>query len=729
MLITELLFTLHPNPYAFFPVLTSAVSLYLAYLILSQGIEKQFQRWLVGLFLTMVVAGIAEMFARMSVNYEGSVFWWSLENTMQVLLPGFVMGWTLTQIGWGKLVHHWRGAVLFIPAIILVWFTWFGDGIIVHDPDSPVMHFGGFHRVMGEDYFYNFLWMNGPITLSAIALFIYRLRSKDLMKKKQADLFLAGFLITILMFALGSRLQESLLGQIYIPAGGFFSMPLMILIAVGVVKYRLFYINPATIVENIVRTISEILMVVDPKYEIEYAGGKIEKILGYEPELLVNTHLKDLVGSNWIEFEEKVFKPLREGSEISGYEANIVSKSGEVVPMKISASSYSDEMGNVHGVVIVMTDLRDMHEILYLAAERNKLEVITSSITDGILGVDLQRNITLVNPAALKLLGGTEEDIIGKPLDSVFAITQDGDPYNTEELISKGAVGEDRIVASLFNAIIKPAGGDEFPGNIISSSIKEGVKVNLGAIISIHNLSQERDLERMKLDFVSMAAHELRTPLTSIRGYLDILKHEIWGKIDDDERLLINRVDISALQLTGLMENLLSVTKIEKGTYQLNVERVNWVKLVQHQVEDFKFQAEDRKLDMQFVCEDETIPLVLVDPLRIVEVLNNLMSNAIRYTPQGSITVKVSYDDNKKLVVTTVNDTGQGIPKEAVEHMFQKFFRVSGVLEQGSKGTGLGLYIARAIVELHGGEIWVESDGMGKGSTFGFTIPIADNSN
>ncbi len=226
----------------------------------------------------------------------------------------------------------------------------------------------------------------------------------------------------------------------------------------------------------------------------------------------------------------------------------------------------------------------------------------------------------------------------------------------------------------------------------------------------------------MKLDFVSMEAHELRTPLTSIRGYLSVILKEYAENLSADQKMMLGRVSISADQLMAIVESLLSVSKIERGIFSVNISEVNWQQFVKQTVNDFQERAKERTIQLHFDEPNLTVSSVAADALRIGEVLNNLLSNAINYTyPGGTVTVSLEEKDGK--IVTHIKDTGQGIPKEALPHLFTKFFRVSGRLEKGSKGTGLGLYIAKYIVNLHQGEIWVDSE-VGKGSTFSFSLPV-----
>ena len=155
----------------------------------------------------------------------------------------------------------------------------------------------------------------------------------------------------------------------------------------------------------------------------------------------------------------------------------------------------------------------------------------------------------------------------------------------------------------------------------------------------------------------------------------------------------------------------------------LSKEPVDWQAVLQKSVEDIQNQAKLKNIDLSLVPSSSSLPKILADPLRIPEVVNNLIANAINYTNQGGkISVLTSVTPNE--VITTITDNGVGIPKEAISHLFTKFFRVSNQLQKANKGTGLGLYISKSIVEKLGGKIWVESE-VGKGTSFHFTLPIA----
>lgn len=385
----------------------------------------------------------------------------------------------------------------------------------------------------------------------------------------------------------------------------------------------------------------------------------------------------------------------------------------------------------------------------------NQLKEILDSIDDGVVVINTTKQVVFINRQALGMFGLTEEEVLHKPISQVFEVKENdklipdlnycpirtdgfvGNLYEKSDIEIKVLKDKKDDTPPVQNpAVTTPQGNSlAIPGvatvsnqkkpsyNLISKQIQNGVQSDIGCVLIVHDNSSEKQLESMKLDFVSMAAHELRTPLTSLKGYLSVFMKESDGKLTPDQQMFLNRMSISTQTLMSLIENLLNVSRVERGAFTMYKEPIDWLKMVKTTVDEYKLRAKEKNISLDFIEPKQPVPQIYADKLRIGEVLYNLISNAINYTaPGGSIQVWI--DIEKDYVTTHVKDTGEGIPKEAIPHLFTKFFRVSGNLEQGSKGTGLGLYICKSIIDVHQGKIWVESE-LGKGSIFSFSIPIA----
>ncbi len=231
-------------------------------------------------------------------------------------------------------------------------------------------------------------------------------------------------------------------------------------------------------------------------------------------------------------------------------------------------------------------------------------------------------------------------------------------------------------------------------------------------------------LNQMETSFVSIAAHELRTPLTSIKGYLSVYMSDYGNSLNADQKDLLGHIRVATEQLLALVENLLNVSRVERQAIAVNLEPMDWQAVVAEVVDEFRERAIQKNIQLACTGVPERILTIKADKVRLTEVVSNLLANAIQYTnPGGWVQVTLEKKDNE--VITSIADNGRGIPKEAIGHLFTKFYRVTQSLTQSSnpEGTGLGLYISKAIVELHHGKIWVESE-VGKGSTFRFSLPI-----
>lgn len=354
-----------------------------------------------------------------------------------------------------------------------------------------------------------------------------------------------------------------------------------------------------------------------------------------------------------------------------------------------------------------------------LLSERNKLEVVLTAISDGVIALDLNHNITIFNPSAERILGYTKESVLGKPFSQLVQVFDQGKALPLDQYCQ---------VKPGFEGVILSKQGLEVRAqkqaviNLIISQLANSPTVNIGCIITMQDITKDKDLERMKLDFVSMAAHELRTPLTSIRGYLDVIYKE--SPPQGEYFQFLEKAIIGTNELFALITNLLDVSRIERGAMSPNFLPVDLETVAKRVVENMLTTSSNKQIELHFTPSQTPIPKIHGDQLKLEEVISNLVANAINYTnPGGKITVWLETDGS--LVTTHVKDNGKGIPAEAIPHLFTKFFRVVNALEaQGSKGTGLGLYISKSIIDLHHGKIWVESE-LGKGSTFSFSIPIS----
>jgi len=246
----------------------------------------------------------------------------------------------------------------------------------------------------------------------------------------------------------------------------------------------------------------------------------------------------------------------------------------------------------------------------------------------------------------------------------------------------------------------------------------------LGTLIILHDITREKTIERMKTEFVSLAAHQLRTPLSAIKWTLRMLLDGDLGKITEEQKDFIEKTYKSNERMITLINDLLDVTRIEEGRYLYKPVLADVEPIVQFVTNSYQEEIKKKKIRFEFKKPEEGLPKIKLDVEKIRLAIDNLIENAIRYTPAYG-KVMVSLEHKKGGIEFSVKDTGVGIPKDQQGRIFTKFFRAANVMRMATEGTGLGLFITKNIIEAHGGKIWFESE-EGKGTTFYFAIPVKE---
>ncbi|MCB0166784.1 MAG: hypothetical protein KDI79_21335 [Anaerolineae bacterium] len=233
-----------------------------------------------------------------------------------------------------------------------------------------------------------------------------------------------------------------------------------------------------------------------------------------------------------------------------------------------------------------------------------------------------------------------------------------------------------------------------------------------------------QQLDDVKSTFISVAAHELQTPLSSITGFIEMLSDEVYGSVNEEQKEALDIVQRSATRLIAIIKNLLDVTRIEAGRIELALRPINIHSLIEAVVAEFRPQIEVRQQTLTLNFQTN-LPFALCDYTRATQIVSNLLSNAMKYTPnRGAIELKTYLDTREGFIRFSVTDNGVGISNDDQKLLFKRFFRAESANLTGEHGTGLGLYITRSLVELHGGQIWVESE-LWRGSQFHVTFPVA----
>jgi PAS domain S-box-containing protein len=363
--------------------------------------------------------------------------------------------------------------------------------------------------------------------------------------------------------------------------------------------------------------------------------------------------------------------------------------------------------------------LRAAEHLERVVEETSKLKAVVDHSSDGILVVDGGGRVLLWNPAMEAMTGVAPDEAHGVLSELVQAIDQDGRPF--DPLAATFALTPESPRADTEMAFVRPDGEQRWARCSHAGLFDDGRLVR--DVVIVHDVTRQREVERLKADFIATVSHELRTPVTPIKGYADLLRRR-GDRMTPEKRaecldIICDRVN----HLARLVEDLLLASRISSPStisHDVSLETGDAVALTKRAVDDFANDA----ARLHLVLPDAPL-LIACDPVRAVQVIGNLVSNALKYSPRtAQVDVAVtSYDGACRVTVT---DRGRGIPADQLERVFDKFHRVEDPLTMTTGGTGLGLYIARQLTRAMGGDIVLRST-LGVGSTFVLVLPLADS--
>ncbi len=344
-------------------------------------------------------------------------------------------------------------------------------------------------------------------------------------------------------------------------------------------------------------------------------------------------------------------------------------------------------------------------------------EVLLSSVGDGIYGVDLDGRVTFLNPSGAAALGLRPRDLLGQGAHHRFhAPRDDGTPYDPSGCYVTDAIRQGSVATGEEDVYVR-ADGTRFPVEITASPVRQGERVT-GAVVVFRDVTQRREVDRMKNEFLSVVSHELRTPLTSIRGSLGLLGGGGLGELSAQASRMVSIAMDSSDRLTRLINDILDIERIQSGRLSMSLVPLQAAELLRMTASEMDGFARAAGVRVEVAASAGT---VLADSDRIVQTLTNLVGNAVKFSGAGDL-VRLEAVENEDEVVFAVHDHGRGIPADKTEAIFEPFEQVDSSDSRQKGGTGLGLAISRGIVERHGGRIWAESV-EGEGTTLRFALP------
>lgn len=370
----------------------------------------------------------------------------------------------------------------------------------------------------------------------------------------------------------------------------------------------------------------------------------------------------------------------------------------------------NDELGQLAGAVnnlsVRVEEAQDSTE-----AERRRLDGVLTHMSDGVLATDRRGNVTIINETAAELLSTSPDDAQGKSILDVLDIRKD---YTIRELLDN----QDEVIIDLSTS------QRELILHAYFSLIQRESGFISGLVCVLHDITEQQKVDRERKQFVSNVSHELRTPLTSVRSYVEALTDGAW-KDEEVAPGFLKVVQDETDRMIRMINDLLSLSRMDSGTSKLDLEYVNLNELFNYILNRFDMilKSEDQPskkytIDRVFTKKDLWVE---IDTDKFTQVVDNLMNNAVKYSPDGGvITARLLETHNH--VILSISDQGLGIPRADIPHVFDRFFRVDKARSRKQGGTGLGLAISKEVINLLGGQIWVDSV-EGRGSTFYISLP------
>ncbi|MEK7586601.1 MAG: ATP-binding protein [Patescibacteria group bacterium] len=358
-----------------------------------------------------------------------------------------------------------------------------------------------------------------------------------------------------------------------------------------------------------------------------------------------------------------------------------------------------------------------------VSAKQDQLNAILSSMAEGLIAVDTSRRVIIMNQAAGILLRLSPAEAQGQNLNEILFLQKDGRDLRVEESpYERAMIDKNIITLTLLDKIsLKNRHGQIYPVSLMAAPLLLQGEVT-GGILLFRDITKERDVDRTKTEFVSLASHQLKTPLSAISWYAEAMLNEEVGGLNEKQKQYLQNLYDSNRRMVGLVNSLLNVSRLELGTFLVEPEPTNVLELAESVLAELAPALIAKKIKLEKVFATD-VPVMNLDPKLARMIFQNLLSNAIKYTPAGGqVTLAINLADEFLLI--RVGDSGYGIPTNDQKKIFSKLFRADNIREVEAEGTGLGLYIVKSIVEQAGGRVWFDSL-ESKGTTFYVTLPLS----
>jgi len=637
----------------------------------------------------------------------------------------------------------WFYLVVFVPALFFIYAQWQGELLT----NYKWTNFGWAPTWAGNNIALAFVLYYSVFSLSAFFILLReRQKTRSSLKRKQLSIMVVAGLLTFL----GGTLFDIVLPRFQVGYFSFLGDAVSLFWALGlvfaIVRYKFLDVTPALAAENIISTMSDVMILTSMSGKIKSVNKATLTLLKYSESDLLGSSVKNLFTKK--EVARRIISKAKAGEITNNQELKLRAKDKKGIPVIFSTTILRNEANDPVGIVCLARDiieLKNVQEELKqkinelkaseksiseayndltllekeLKGEHNRISAIIANFSDPIVFVDNGGHLKLFNPAAQKIL-----KIDKKSMNTKISSTNNFSLDNFAKVFAcsfEVKTGEEtQFVAE---------GEEEFKvkhkGQALTFKVSTNKVVDrgyfLGTMKIFTNLTREKEIDKLKSEFITIAAHQLRTPLAAIKWVFKLVLDEEAGKINEEQKQYLTKGYKSNERIINLVNDMLDVSRIEEGRFGYSFAKENFLETLEEVLDNLKGQVKERKINLD-VKTPEEVPLMTLDKSKITLVLQNLLENAVKYTPNnGKVKIKVELGKNNLQVL--IKDNGVGIPEDAQKKIFSKFFRAQNVMRMQTEGSGLGLFIVKNIIKKHGGEISFSST-EGKGTEFIFKLPL-----
>jgi len=589
------------------------------------------------------------------------------------------------------------------------------------------------------------------VFLCFLVLYSYRHQTRLAIKKRQIEVILISGMVTLIVSTFTDIISPQLGINKYTIYGDMAILFWAVGLVYAMVRYKFLDVTPALAAQNVIETMSDVMILIDMRGRIKSINNATIELLKYDKDELIEKEIGIIFTKK--EFMGEILLSVKQGRAIRNKELNLRAKDKIGIPVIFSITVLRDEMNDAVGIACLARDIIDLKKTQdelketvrelktseksiseayndltvlekEIEGEHNRILAIISNFSDPILFVNNEGRVQLFNPEAKKVF-----DLKDNAMGEKIAKTNNFAIENFSKIINRKFIVKPKSEA-------KFAVENEEEIEIEISEQKMTYKVTtrdvldrgyfLGTIKIFTNLTREKEIDKLKSEFITIAAHQLRTPLTAIKWVIKSVMEGETGPVNDEQKQYLEKGYESNERIITLVNDMLDVSRIEDGRFGYNFSKQNFLETLNEVVENLQGQIKEHHINFSMKIPSE-VPLVTLDRDKITLVLQNLLENAVKYTPDNG---KVSIDvkTTAKVLKVSVKDNGVGVPAEDQKKIFTKFFRAQNVMRMETEGSGLGLFIVKNIISKHGGEISFKSE-EGRGTEFTFEIPLDNNLN